>query len=81
MSKVTEIIKILDQMCSDNSIPRNVKAILTTIKTDLRSDREPSVRIDAAIQYIEGLSQDPNLSAYAREQIWNLTSLLSEISN
>ena len=71
--------KLLEQMCDDNSIPKNVRSILILIKQDLNSDKELGVKVDSAIAKVEDLSQDPNLSAHARQQIWELTSLLSEV--
>lgn len=74
-----QISELLGQMCEDKSIPRNVREVLIEVKKDLESDKELGVKIDSAIQRVEGLSLDPNLSAHARAQIWNLTSLLSDI--
>ena len=77
--KVDKVLELLDNMCSDTSIPRNVRNVLITVRDELKSDRELGIKVDSAIAKVEGLSQDPNLSAHTREQIWELTSLLSEV--
>lgn len=81
MSDISEVQELLDQMCEDYSIPKNVRAILTKVRNNLKGEGDIKVKIDAAIEAIEGLSLDPNLSSYAREQIWNLTSMLSSLAD
>jgi uncharacterized protein (UPF0147 family) len=76
--EIDQVLELLDRMCDDNSIPKNVRDVLLTVRDELKSDKELAVRIDSAIAKVEGLSQDPNLSAHSRQQIWELTSLLSE---
>jgi uncharacterized protein (UPF0147 family) len=72
-----DVLELLNDLCEDYSIPKNVRAALSKLKNDLKDpSKELRVKIDAALQDIENLSLDPNLAAYARTQIWNLSSLL-----
>ncbi len=81
MSNLDEVLELLEQMYEDRSIPKNVRGILTKARNILKDNsKEIGMRVDAAVQEIEGLSLDFNISAYTREQIWNLTSLLSSMS-
>ena len=68
-------------LAKDIAISKNIRDILEYIWEDLRDEKNISVKIDAALQKIEDLSLDPNLSPYVRTQIWNLTSLLESAQN
>ena len=75
MTDLTEVNELLSSLTTDSSISKNVRDILDNIMEDLR-DGDVAIKIDAALQKVEDLSLDPNLSPYTRTQIWNLTSLL-----
>lgn len=79
--QLNEVIELLESLCSDPSISRNVRSILEAIKLDLDKREEIGIRIDAALQKVEDISLDPNLSTYARAQIWNLTSKLESVNS
>lgn len=80
--QLKEVIILLDSLCKDPSISKNVRTILEFIKNDLINNAgELGVKIDSALQKVEDISLDPNLSTYARAQIWNLTSLLESVNN
>ena len=77
MVEIKDIVELIDILCKDRSIPRNVRTSLEEIKEVLEdNNKEIAVKIDSALQKVESLSLDPNLSADARMQIWRLTSLL-----
>jgi len=75
---VKAIIEMIDMMCEDTTISRSVRETLNEIKNDLQKSNgeELSIKIDSAIQKIESISLDPNISPYVRTQIWNLASML-----
>lgn len=73
---LNEINELLETLAKDGAISKNIRDILEYIWEDLKDEKDISVKIDAALQQIEDLSLDPNLSPYVRTQIWNLTSLL-----
>lgn len=75
MADLMEVHELLQTLVSDKSISKNVREVLGVIQEELR-DGEIAVKIDAAMQKVEDLSLDPNLSPYTRTQIWSLTSLL-----
>ena len=72
-----EIIELLAELSQDNSISRNIRAALTEIKDSLEANEsEFEVKVNAALQKVEDLSLDPNISPYGRERLWTLTSML-----
>jgi len=77
MSSFETVMALITRLSADSSMPNNVRFSLEKVRGLLEDDeKEPAVRLDTAIQIVEGLSLDPNLPSYARTQIWNLTSLL-----
>jgi len=79
--QLTEVLELLDSLRRDSSISKNVRSILEVIQQNLSAGQELGVKIDSALQKVEGISLDPNLSTYARSQIWNLTSMLESVNN
>ncbi len=74
---ISAVLELLDELSEDHSIPRNVRSTLADISKSLKSQEgELSIKIDSALQKLEDLALDPNMSSFARTQIWNLTSLL-----
>jgi len=80
--QLSEVITLLNTLCKDPSISKNVRAVLEAILDELKnSEGDLGVKINAALQKIEDVSLDPNLSMYVRAQIWNLTSMLEAVNS
>jgi uncharacterized protein (UPF0147 family) len=77
MTKIDEVRDIVNELCEERSMPKNVRSVLEDIKQLLNDeDKEIGVKVDSAIQMIEKISLDPNISSFARTQIWELSSAL-----
>ena len=79
MSDVTEF---LEELSVDMSMPRNVRSALCSIKDSLGncSESEVALRVDDALQRLEEIASDPNLSAFGRTEIWTLTSAVENLN-
>ncbi|MEM2948667.1 MAG: UPF0147 family protein [Candidatus Anstonellales archaeon] len=77
--EVAEIIEIINSLLEDFSVPRNVRRALEEAKVRLEGTEELKVRISAAIYIIQEVSEDVNLPAHARTQIWAILSALEGI--
>ena len=71
-----EVHELLELLLQDSSLSKNIRVILEEISEELRDEKNIGLKINSALQKVEDLSLDPNLSPYARTQIWNLTTLL-----
>jgi len=81
MENLIEIIELVDELCSEHSVPRNVKSVLDDIKNMLNdTSREQKLVINEAKDRIAEISEDQNLQTFSRTQLWNLSNLLEEIS-
>ncbi len=77
-----EVVELIGDICENESIPKNVRGTLEEIKKIFMcKETEIGIKIDSAMQAIENVSLDPNLSAFARMKIWNLTSILETIES
>ena len=81
MADLSEVEELLLSLVKDGSISKNVREIFEDMRDEIKNGVDINVKLDAALQKVEDLSLDPNLSPYARTQIWNLTSLLESAQN
>jgi len=80
MEDVDTIIKMLENIINDKTVPRNVKAEIENSINTLKDEKfEKIVRINTAISMLDEISNDMNIPMYARTQIWNILSLLEQI--
>ena len=80
MTELTEVAETIKELCSDRSIPKNVRSVLENIQTLLLDDtKEIGVKVNSASQMIENVSLDPNINSFARTQIWELSSILESL--
>jgi len=74
--EIHDISGMLETLINDTSIPKNIRKALSEAKMRLDSEDEKQVRISAAIYLIESISDDINMPAHARTQIWAIMSAL-----
>ncbi len=79
--RVQNIVEALEELSHDNTVPRNVKLKVTEIITTLKGNNgdEMSIKINKALSIMDEISDDTNLQAYTRTQIWNIASMLEMI--
>lgn len=72
---IKDIILLIDELLEDKSVPKNVRARIEEIKTNLKdAKKDPGVKIGTSISIMDEVSNDPNLPIYARTMIWNIVS-------
>lgn len=78
----TETInRLLDEINSDRSVPRNIRNSVQEAKESLnRTNLDMAVRINGAISILDEISNDPNIPTYTRTQIWNIVSMLEVLN-
>ncbi len=74
------IVEALKDLKTDNTVPKNIRlkvdGIIQTLK-DNSSDLD--MKISKVQQELDEISEDSNIQAYTRTQIWNITSLLETL--
>lgn len=78
--RIQGIIDSMQEIGSDNTVPRNVKEKLHFIVKVLQNEAEDILlRKDKALSELDEIAEDANLQAYTRTQIWNMVSVLEMI--
>lgn len=73
---IRDISGMLENLINDTTIPKNIRKALSEAKMRLDSNEEHGVKVSAAIYLIESVSDDINMPAHARTQIWAIMSAL-----
>ena len=76
---IDQIMKRMDMLINDTSVPENVRTAITQAKSHLSTDEDYIVRVSSAIYNLDVVSNDINLPPQARTSIWNILSMLESI--
>ena len=76
---IESIIKILDELKEDVTVPKNVRIRLQEIIDSLKDDTTLSIKINKALNDLDEIAADVNLQPYMRTQIWNVISVLEKL--
>ena len=77
---LVEVMDMLSQIGEDSTVPRNVRSKIKNALVALNTgDRSLPIKINASIQELDECSDDPNIPAYVRTQIWDVVSRLESI--
>jgi len=74
---IQDVVELLSQIESDVTVPKNIRTRIKNAMTVLGENGKTSaVKSDKAIEELDFISDDSNLPAYTRTQIWHIVSLL-----
>jgi len=74
-----DVKAFLKELKDDSQTPKNVRLKSEEVLNILEGEGEMSMNANKAINIFEELSEDTNLEAYTRTQIWNIASLLEKL--
>jgi len=77
--KIKQIISFMDVLVNDVSIPKNVRKSVGDAREKLLSNDEIIVKTSGAVYALEEVSNDINMPAHARTQVWTIVSALESI--
>ncbi len=80
--KIMKTMEMLSFVVNDVTTPRNIRnSIKEVINSLSRKNTTPGIRAAAAINVLDEISQDPNLSTMSRTRIWSSLTLLEDIKD
>ena len=79
LSEVELVVKTLNEVQEDVTVPRNVRTQIQNIISTLKADIELSIKVNKALNELDEISNDINLQSYTRTQIWNAISTLEKL--
>ncbi len=74
--KIEDINSILEDLKEDTTLPKNIKIKLDHIQNVLSEEKDPILKINTALNELDDITNDSNIQAYTRTQLWNISSLL-----
>lgn len=78
--ELKDISDMVGNLVNDTTIPKNIRKALSEAKGRLDSGEDKGVKVSAAIYLIESISDDINMPAHARTQIWAIMSALESLA-
>lgn len=79
ISQVDIVLSYLLEIQEDATVPRNVRSRIGSIIVTLKDNTELSIKINKTLNGLDEISNDVNLQAYTRTQIWNVMSALEKL--
>jgi len=76
---VSEISEMMGGLVADSTIPKNIRKAISEAKSRLDGEDELNVKVSAAIYLVESISDDINMPAHARTQVWAILSALESL--
>jgi uncharacterized protein (UPF0147 family) len=74
-----EINDLIKEILENRGVPRNIKLSLEDSINTINNLESEDEKISCIISVLDDASNDPNLSSFARTQIWNMVSVLEEM--
>ena len=78
MVEFDPVIKLLEEVANDRTIPKNIRSAAENSKSALNSTDGMELKISTAIHTLDDIINDPNMLMYARTKIWNIVSMLEQ---
>ena len=79
MESMQLVIRALEELQEDEFVPRNVKSKIAQTIHVLMQDSEVSIKVSKALYELESISEDANVEAHTRSQLFNIVSLLEAV--
>jgi len=81
MVRVDDVVEIVNEIVEDPTLPKNVKAKLEEITSELKEAKSKDLRLraDKCIHELDEISSDANLQPFVRTQLWSIVSMLEAL--
>lgn len=77
--ELSAVSELMEAVLSDNSVPRNIRAVVDSALQKIRSPEEKAVAVSTAIYQLDDISNDINMPSHTRTEIWGIISELESI--
>ena len=75
---ISFVSELMDAVIQDTGVPRNIRKVVEDSKHKIENTEELGVQISSAIYMLDDISNDINMPAHTRTEIW---TLISELEN
>jgi len=77
--EVEDCLGLMEEILSDRSVPRNIRAVIENAKAKAAAFEDGGVNFSGAIYLLDDISNDINMPSHTRTEIWTLISLLEAV--
>lgn len=77
--KIRATMELMDSIMDDTTVPRNIRKTIEDAKMKIGSEKELDVNVSTAIYLMQDISNDINMPAHTRTEIWQIISELEAI--
>lgn len=75
---VSFVSELMDEVMQDTSVPRNIRKKVEGAREKIQIKEKLGVNISSAIYMLDDISNDINMPAHTRTEIW---TIISELEN
>ena len=76
--EVNKVVELMDNVLSDNSVPRNIRRAVDEAKIKIRTKLD-STNLGGALYLLDDISNDINMPSHTRTEIWGIISELEAL--
>ena len=77
--KVQEVIDALHELEKDPSVPKNIKTKVSEMISDMKSEKDLSLKVNKSLSELDDIANDVNLPTFVRTQIWSIAGMLESL--
>ena len=78
-NEIADVVELMDAVIEDSTVPRNIRKAVDDAKQKVLSKEKKSVAITSALYILGDISNDINMPAHTRTEIWSIISALEAI--
>lgn len=78
--EILELVEMMGEVIDDRSVPRNIRNAIDDAKTKISDLKDTTgLKFSEAIYLLDDVSNDINMPAHTRTEIWNIISGLESV--
>ena len=78
--EILELAEMMEEITEDRSVPRNIRNAIDEAKNKISDLKDATgLKFSEAIYFLDDVSNDINMPAHTRTEIWNIISGLESV--
>ncbi len=79
-NELNDVAELMEEVIEDTTVPRNIRKSVDDAKQKIMAKKEEiGLRITSAIYRLDDISNDINMPAHTRTEIWTIISELERL--
>lgn len=77
--ELDEVVELMSLVIEDTSVPKNIRGAVDEARSNVQDDEKKGVGVTTALYILEDISNDINMPAHTRTEIWKIISELEVV--